>query len=80
MQNLICRNGNSTLTSCLSNPSIRIEKIQRGNGIRSYQLSLHSQNTWWAAENNEWIECRNLCEVCQSLPGIAKDGKKIGQL
>ena len=77
-----CRNGNSTLSSCLSNPSIRIEKTQRLSGrIRGYQLSLRFQNTWWAAlaEKDEWIECDNLCRVCQSLPGIDEDGESIGQ-
>ena len=68
--------GSGTLSSCLSNPNIRIEKIQKMGGIKSYRLSLRSWNTWWAAEN-EWIECQNLCTVCESLPGVSNDGENI---
>ena len=69
--------GTGTLSSCLSNPNIRIEKIQKMDAIKSYQLSLRSQNTWWAAKNDEWIKCDKLCKVCESLPGINKEGKHI---
>ena len=76
-----CRNnGSVTLSSCLSNPNIRVEKIQRFDSIRSYKLSLYYQNTWWPTEDNEeWIECRDLCDVCESLPGIddVDEGKNI---
>ena len=69
---------NVTLSSCQSNPYIRIEKVNRG-----YQLSLCSQNTWWAAvcNNNKWIRCKDLCNTCRSLPGIDENGEnKFGQL
>lgn len=73
-----CRDdGSVTLSNCSSNPNIRIEKIRDGNHIKHYRLSLHSQNTWWNAETEKlkWIECKDLCEVCQSLPGNNKDGE-----
>ena len=64
-----CTNvGNDVLSSCRSNPNIRIEK----RDDRSYRLSLHRQNTWWTAGNDKWIECKHLCDVCESLPGINK--------
>ena len=72
-----CRNdGSNTLSNCLSNPNIRIQKIQKMGGIKSYRLSLHSQNIWWVAEN-EWIKCDKLCKVCESLPEINDEGKHI---
>ena len=68
--------GSGTLRSCQSNPNIMIEKITKGNKIESYKLSLHSQDTWWAP-NDKWIECKNLCKACESLPGETKDSKSI---
>ena len=70
--------GSDTLTNCQNNPNIRIEKIRGGKNddIKSYRLSLGSQNTWWAAKNDKWIECNRLCDVCASLPGIGS-GKNI---
>ena len=75
-QNLNCGNdGSTSLTSCLSNPNIRIEKVGGGGGdINHYRLSLNSRNTWWAPVDN-WIECRGLCENCETLPGINNDGE-----
>ena len=71
-----CTNvGSGVLSNCQSNPNIRIEKI----GDRSYQLSLRRQNNWWTADNEKWIECKHLCDVCESLPGNSK-GENIGQL
>lgn len=68
-----CRNnGSVALINCQTNPNIRIEKIV---SINHYRLSLYSQNTWWGS--NRWIECRNLCEVCETLPGINNDGEHI---
>ena len=74
--------GSTTLSSCQSNPNIRVEKIRVGgmNHIGSYKLSLYYQNTWWPTANNEkWIECKDLCNVCKSLPGIddVNEGKNI---
>ena len=66
--------GSSSLSNCLNNPNIRIQKIQ--NDIRGYRLSLYSQNAWWTAEN-KLIECKELCEVCRSLPGISKNSENI---
>ena len=73
-------NGTTSLSSCRSNPSIRIEKIHggrhRSGGIKSYKLSLNSGINWWIVDN-EWIKCSNLCSVCQSLPTEATNGKII---
>ena len=74
--------GSTTLSSCQSNPNIRVEKIRGGkmDHIRSYKLSLYYQNIWWPTANNEkWIECKDLCDVCRSLPGIddVDEGKNI---
>ena len=70
--------GTSSLRSCRNNPNIRIEKIRNDKQkIKSYRLSLYSQNTWWEAENDKWIECGDLCKVCKSLPGIDNDGENI---
>ena len=65
--------GRGTLRSCQSNPNIMIEKTQDG---KRYKLSLHSQNTWWAP-NDKWIECKDLCKACKSLPGETKHSKSI---
>ena len=73
-----CRNdGSGTLSSCLNNPNIRIEKTREGHGnnIKTYQLSLHYQNTLWVS--HKWIECNHLCEVCESLLGISNEGENI---
>ena len=79
--NINCgNNGSSTLSNCQSNPNIRVEKIQRFGNIRSYKLSLYHQNIWWPTANNDkWIECKDLCDVCRSLPGIddIDEGKDI---
>ena len=63
--------GSGSLRSCQSNPNIMIEKTQDG---KCYKLSLHSQNTWWPP-NEEWIKCKDLCSVCESLPGVTNSGK-----
>ena len=77
-------NGTTSLSSCLSNPSIRIEKIHGGDqrnggggGIKSYKISLNSGiNDRWIVDN-KWIECSDLCSVCQSLPTGTTKGKII---
>ena len=76
--------GSTTLSSYQSNPNIRVEKIRGGKNlmgdIKSYKLSLNYQNTWWpTAKNDKWIECKDLCDVCKSLPGIdnVDEGKNI---
>ena len=70
--------GTSSLRSCRNNPYIRIEKIRDNKEkIKHYNISLYSQNTRWPAQNKKWIECKDLCEVCQLLPGIDDDGKNI---
>ena len=66
--------GNGALSSCQSNPNIRIVKPDDG---KSYKLSLHSQNTWWPAEKNEWVKCNDVCKVCKSLPEIDNNGENI---
>ena len=76
IMNSCTNDGSGTLSSCQSNSNIRIEKIREGNIIKHYRLSLHSQNIWWAAEN-EWINCGDLCEVCKSLPGINNGEKNM---
>ena len=72
-----CRNvGSGVLSSCQSNSNIKIAKT---NDKKGYKLSLHLQSTWWAP-NDEWIECRKLCEVCRSLPETDDDGEYISKL
>ena len=69
---MVCEDdASNTLSNCQSNPNIRIEKVHKMGDIKSYKLSLYYQNTWWpTAKNDKWIECKDLCDVCRSLPGV----------
>jgi hypothetical protein len=78
MMNNNCGNdGSGSLQRCKNHSNIRIEKIPaggRGNDINRYKLSLYSQtaSSWWEPPTEiKWIECKDLCTVCESLPGIS---------
>ena len=80
-----CINGSESLPSCNhSNNIIKIKKIRVGGGkdINHYSLSLrYSQNDWWEQPNEiKWIECKHLCKICTSLPGIGETGESVSQL
>ena len=69
-----------SLSSCQSNPNIRIEKVHGGRGegpLDRYRLSLYTQNTWWAPPKDNWIKCGDLCGTCKSLPGIGNNGENV---
>lgn len=84
-----CRNnGSESLHRCKNHPNIRIQKVHvgggrdtrdgedGGGGINRYSLSLHSQHVWWAPPKEvKWIECKDLCKICESLPGIDETGE-----
>ena len=76
-------NDGDSLTSCQSNPNIRIQKVRGGGGggkPNRYRLSLNTQNTqniWWAPPEDNWIKCGDLCDTCKSLPGIGNDGENV---
>ena len=85
MNNNCMDNGSESLRSCQNHPNIRIKKVHiggervkrhpdgkdKGGGINRYSLSLrYSQNVWWEQPNKIiWIECKDLCDICESLPG-----------
>ena len=76
--------GRISLNSCQSNPNIRIEKVREGGGgsgggnPNRYRLSLNIQNTWWVPRDDiKWIECKDLCDICETLPGISDTGENI---
>ena len=91
-------NGSESLHSCQTHPNIRIKKVHIGSkkdksddkddseegGINRYSLSLrYSQNDWWEPPKEvKWIECKHLCKICESLPGIndLETGESVSQL
>lgn len=77
-----CSNDSSiALQSCQSHPNIRIQKVHGGSGgreddIKYYRISLrYSQNMQWWPSPNKWIECKDVCQVCKSLPEHDHQGK-----
>lgn len=88
-------NGSKSLHSCQTHPNIVIKKVHVGGkrdeendseegGINRYSLSLrYSQNNWWEPPKEvKWIECKHLCKICESLPGInnSETGESVSQL
>ena len=72
--------GGDSLSSCQSNPNIRIEKVRKGGGEdppNRYRLSLNSRNTWWALPEDNWIKCGDRCDICESLPRDNNSGENI---
>ena len=53
------------LNNCINNPRVRIAKTEK-----SYKLALCANNsTCIPTDYEDWIKCKNVCPVCQSLLG-----------
>ena len=60
--------------NCINNPRIRITK-----DVDNYRLALCANSTCISTGDGDWIKCKNVCPICQLLPGQhgKYDGNRI---
>ena len=58
--------------NCINNPAIRVSKT-----VNHYRLKLCSNNHCIPTDFRNWIRCRDVCEVCQSLSGQSGKSKRV---